>query len=51
MDIFEFPDGNDVAIVCAELPERLRMPYTDPASPDYAPLYRFADLDALIEIH
>lgn len=50
MDIWEFPDGKDVTIVCAELPARLRLPYADPTNPDFVRLYRFADLDALFEI-
>lgn len=39
--------------MCSAVPEEyLRsMPYTDPDLPDYVQLYRFADLDALFELH
>jgi hypothetical protein len=48
-----FADGNTVTIVCAPLSEELqrRMPYADPQSPDYIDLHRYADLDALVELH
>jgi hypothetical protein len=50
---WHFPDGEDVVIVCAELPEDMRrgLPYFDPDDPDYVDLYRYADPDALIELH
>jgi hypothetical protein len=48
-----FPDGNTVTIVCAPLSEELqrRMPYADPQAPDYIELHRYADIDALVELH
>jgi transcriptional regulator with XRE-family HTH domain len=48
-----FADGNTVTIVCAPLSEELqrRMPYADPTSPDHIELHRYADLDALVEVH
>lgn len=51
--LWHFPIGQDVTIICAALPEdlRSRMPYTDPASPDYIKLYGLADLDALLELY
>ncbi|HEX5119075.1 MAG TPA: helix-turn-helix transcriptional regulator [Pseudonocardiaceae bacterium] len=50
--IWHFPDGGDVTIVCAKLPNDLiaSMPYTDPADPDYVSLYSYADPDALLEL-
>lgn len=50
---WHFPDGAKVMMVCAELPPEMRgeMSYADPASPDYAELYRYADLDSLFELH
>jgi hypothetical protein len=48
-----FADGNTVTIVCAPLSEELqrRMPYADPQAPDYIELHRYADADALVELH
>ncbi|OLF16287.1 helix-turn-helix domain-containing protein [Actinophytocola xanthii] len=50
--IWRFQPGQDVTIVCSELPRAYldRMPYTDPEAPDYVALYRLADLDALLEL-
>ncbi|GIF69588.1 hypothetical protein Ais01nite_76230 [Asanoa ishikariensis] len=47
-----FADGAPVTIVCGELPPERRADaiYSDPASPDYVDLYRFADVDSLIEL-
>ena len=41
-----------VTIVCAELPQGMlrRMPYTDRLDPDFVELYRYSDLDALLEL-
>lgn len=51
--LWSFNDGRTITIVCAQLPEEMRerIPYADPASPDYVALYTFADLDALFEVH
>lgn len=50
---WRFADGKSITIVCAQLPRemRQRMPYTDPADPDYIALYTYSDLDALFELH
>lgn len=50
---WQFTPGQSITIVCSELPpERLRqLPYTDPEEPDFVELYRYADLDALLELH
>jgi transcriptional regulator with XRE-family HTH domain len=50
--LWHFPDGGDVTIVCAKLPNWLTDPmeYADPVSPDFGELYRYSDPDALIEL-
>ena len=49
---WHFPPDEDITIVCSALPEEYlkRMPYTDPKAPDYVNLYKYADLDALLEL-
>ena len=49
---FRFADGETITIVCAQLPHEMlqRMPYTDPLDPDFIELYRYADLDALLDL-
>ncbi|HEY1572862.1 MAG TPA: helix-turn-helix transcriptional regulator [Pseudonocardiaceae bacterium] len=51
--IWHFPDGGDVTIVCAKLPDDLTasMPYTNPTDPDHVSLYSYADPDSLLELH
>ena len=51
--LWSFSDGLPITIVCARLPENLRekMPYADPAHPDYVEIYNYADPDALIELY
>jgi hypothetical protein len=48
-----FADRRTVTIVCAPLSEELQrmMPYADPQAPDYVELYRYADVDAMVELH
>jgi transcriptional regulator with XRE-family HTH domain len=49
--LWQFPEGEDVIIVCAKLPPYLLdHPYANPESPDYVELYTYADLDSLIEL-
>lgn len=50
--LWHFPPGEDITIVCSALPpDYLKpMPYTDSDAPDYVALYKFADLDALLEL-
>lgn len=49
---WRFPADQVVTIVCGHLPpEKLTMPFADPADPDHVELYRYADLDALLELH
>jgi hypothetical protein len=49
---YRYEPGERITIVCGLLPEdmRARMPYTDPLDPDFIELYRFAELDALLEL-
>ena len=51
---YRFPDGYPVNIICAQLPreqlDRMK-PYSDPSDPDFSPIYRYTDLDALFELH
>ena len=48
----QFVPGQAITIVCSELPERLRsrFGYSSPRDPDYIESYKYADLDALIEL-
>jgi hypothetical protein len=49
---YRFGVGDRITIVCGRVPEDMRqeMPYTDPLDPDFIESYRYADLDALIEL-
>lgn len=44
--------GDRITIVCAQLPQDMlqKMPYTDPSDPDFIELYRYSDLDSLLEL-
>ena len=48
----QFPPGEAITIVCSELPARLRTQsgYASPEDPDFVASYKYADLDALIEL-
>ena len=50
--LYRIPDDHRITIVCAQLPEEMlkRMPYTDPSDPDFIALYRYSDLDSLLEL-
>jgi hypothetical protein len=50
---WRFGQGEDVVIVCSQLPPRYRnsLPCADPREPGFASMYRYADLDALMEVH
>ncbi|MFI5608110.1 helix-turn-helix domain-containing protein [Amycolatopsis sp. NPDC051903] len=50
-NLWRFPPNEDVVIIGSELPEDMRIEYADPASPDYARLFAYADPDALIELY
>lgn len=47
-----FPPGEAITIVCSELPSSLRsrLPNSDALDPDFVESYKYADLDALIEL-
>src|SRR5215472_8226880 len=49
---YRYGPGERITIVCGLLPEDMRkqMPYTNPLDPDYIELYRFSELDALLEL-
>jgi hypothetical protein len=49
---YHVPADHRIAIVCAQLPQEMqdKMPYTDPLDPDFIDLYRYSDLDALLEL-
>jgi hypothetical protein len=51
-DPYRFRAGDRATIVCGQVPKEMRqkMPYTDPLDPDFIASYRYADLDALIEL-
>ena len=48
----QFPAGDGITIVCSELPAHLRaaLGNASPEDPDYIESYKYADLDALIEL-
>lgn len=50
--VWHFKPGQDITIVGSELPERLqqKLPYIDEDDPDFVELYKYADLDALLEL-
>jgi hypothetical protein len=50
--LYRFKPGEAITIVTAQLPQDMlqRMPYTDPRDPDFIDLYRYAELDSLLEI-
>lgn len=50
--LLQFPVGEDITIVCSELPpERLRQVLNPtPEQPDYVAAYKYGDLDALLEM-
>ncbi|HEY0448424.1 helix-turn-helix transcriptional regulator [Actinophytocola sp.] len=50
---WHFTPDQDITIVGSELPERLKvkLPNADPDDPDFVDLYKYADLDALLELH
>jgi hypothetical protein len=43
-------DSGDVTIICPEAPEEGRSSNADESQPNYTRMYRYADLDALIEL-
>jgi len=49
---YRIKPGERVTIVCAQLPQHMleEMPYTDRLDPDFIELYRYSDLDSLLEL-
>jgi hypothetical protein len=50
--LYRYRAGQNITIVCAQLPQDMlkKMPYTNPSDPDFIELYRYSDLDALLEL-
>ena len=48
---WHFTDDGPVTLICAELPENQTGPLASPSSPNYTVLQKFADVDALVELH
>ncbi|SHN04224.1 hypothetical protein SAMN05443668_102688 [Cryptosporangium aurantiacum] len=48
---WRFENERPVAIVASELPVAERPAYADSYSPDYVEMYRYADLDAMVELY
>lgn len=52
--LWHFPDGPEILIVCARLPQKYTEPmgsYTDEGDPDYMQLYTYADVDSLLDLY
>ena len=49
---YRIKPGERLTIVCAQLPPDMleKMPYTDRLDPDFIELYRYSDLDSLLEL-
>ncbi|MFP5022301.1 helix-turn-helix domain-containing protein [Pseudonocardia phyllosphaerae] len=50
-DVWTFPDGAPIRIICGVLPAARRSPTASTDDPDYVELAATADLDALFELH
>jgi len=50
--LYRFKPGEAITIVCAQLPQEMlqEMRYADPLDPDFIELYRYSDLDSLLEL-
>jgi hypothetical protein len=48
---WHFQDADLVTLVCAPLPNNQVGPFGDPSNPNYTELQRYADIDALMELH
>ncbi len=46
-----FTDTGPVMLVCSQLPVEEMSPLAEPANPNYTELLKYADLDALVELH
>jgi hypothetical protein len=48
---WQFLDRAPVTVICPEAPANAQGPLSSAADPNYTKLHRFADLDALVELH
>jgi hypothetical protein len=48
---WHFTDHGPITLICAELPQKQTGPLGSPSNPNYTVLQKFADLDALVELH
>jgi hypothetical protein len=48
---WHFTDDGPITLICAELPENQTGPLGAPSNPNYTVLQKFADVDALVELH
>jgi len=48
---WHFTDEGPVTLICAELPANQTGPLAEPSNPNYTVLQKFADVDALVELH
>jgi hypothetical protein len=48
---WHFTDNGPVTLICAELPADETGPLASPSNPNYTLLQKFADVDALVELH
>lgn len=49
-DLWRFPDGGPVRIICGELPEGGKPQYAEHGNANYMRLSAYADLDAMVEL-
>ena len=50
-DLWHFSDPGPVTLICAQLPPDQTSPLAEPANPNHAELFSYADLDALVELY
>lgn len=50
-EVWRFPDGKPITIVCGLLPADHQPPQADPADLNYVRMARFADLDTLVDVY
>ncbi len=48
---WRFNDEGPITLICAELPGNQTGPLASPSNPNYTVLQKFADVDALVELH
>ena len=50
-NLWRFSDSGPVTLICAQLPSGQTSPLAEPVDPNYAELFSYADLDALVELY